>query len=88
MSKTDKELFREYLRTKVEGETVEAAYLDGYDYFDIDEVLASLARAIITAEPEPVAELDLAIERFRTVAENLEHLKAGFLAYRAAQPLD
>ncbi|MBY3493884.1 hypothetical protein [Rhizobium laguerreae] len=85
MSKSDKELFREYLRTKVEGQTVEAAYLDGYEYFDIDEVLARMTRAITTFDPEPVEELEHAIERFRTVVENLEHLKAGFLAYRAAQ---
>lgn len=40
---------------------------------------------ILNGDPEPLPELEFAIQEFRGVVRNLERVKAGFLAYKAAQ---
>ncbi|WP_043062407.1 hypothetical protein [Brucella anthropi] len=89
MSKTDKELFREYLNSKIEGreDTVGVTYFakDGYEFYDLDRLLINIADAIVTYDPEPLAELDHAIGTFGNVLDDLERVRAGFIAYKAAQ---
>lgn len=87
MSKTDKELFRDYLMSKMDDrcDTVGATYFaeNGYGFYDLDRVLADIANAIMNYEPEPLAELNYAIDTFRCAAANLERVKAGFIAYKS-----
>lgn len=89
MSKTDKELFREYLNSKMEDreDTVGVTYFakDGYEFYDLDRLLLNIADAIVTYDPEPLAELDHAIGTFGNVIDDLERVRAGFIAYKAAQ---
>jgi predicted P-loop ATPase/GTPase len=89
MTKTDKELFRDYLNSKMEDrdETVGATYFPekGYEFYDFDRVMTDIANAIVNYEPEPLDELDHAIDNFSGAIADLERVKAGFLAYKAAQ---
>jgi hypothetical protein len=87
MSKTDKELFRDYLNSKEPGndiDTVGTLYLTGHEYHGVDHVLRDIAVSIIMGDPQPVDELTEAADLFRGVVGNLERLKNGFLAYKAA----
>lgn len=88
MSKTDKELFNDYLLTKEPGsgvDTVGTLYLTGHECFGIDEMLRDVVNSIINADPEPVEELDFLMDELRGLLHNLAHVKKGFLAYKAAQ---
>ena len=89
MSKTDKELFRDFLRSKMadRDETVGATYFpgDGYEFYDFDRVMTDIANAIVNHEPEPLEELDHAIDTLTGAIADLERVKAGFIAYKAAQ---
>ncbi|MEY9375889.1 hypothetical protein [Rhizobium leguminosarum] len=88
MSKTDKELFREYLASKEPGngeDTVFRLYLTGHECFGIDEMLNDVVNSIVNADPEPVQELDFLMDELRGLLHKLAHVKKGFLAYKAAQ---
>ncbi|MBX5023042.1 hypothetical protein [Rhizobium lentis] len=86
MSKTDKELFHDYLMSNEPGngdDTVFRLYLTGHECFGIDEMLNDVVNSIIHADPEPVPELDFLMEELRGLLHNLAHVKKGFLAYKA-----
>ncbi len=86
MTKNDKELFREYLNSKVPesgADSVFALYLTGHECFGIDAMLAGVVNSIINADPEPVDELDFLMEELRGLQHNLGRVKAGFLEYKA-----
>lgn len=89
MSKTDKELFREYLLSKEAGhaDNVGTLYLTGHDCFGIDAMLRDVMNSIInpTSDPQPVKEIDLLMEELRGVLHNLTHVRAGFIAFKAAK---
>ena len=89
MSKTDKELFRDYLNSKMEdrADTVGATYFaeHGHEFYDFDRVLTDIADAIVSHQPEPLDELDHAINTFKGAVADLERVKAGFIAYKAAR---
>ncbi|MCY1364773.1 hypothetical protein D9M69_515930 [compost metagenome] len=88
MSTTDKELFREYLMSKEPDndiDTVGTLYLTGHEYHDVDGLLRDIANSIIIGDPQPVEELAEAAEVFRGAAANMDRLKEGFIAYKAAR---
>lgn len=89
MSKTDKELFREYLMSKMadRDDTVGETYFPkkGYEFHHFDRVMTDVANAIVNYDPEPLEELDHAIDTFSGAIADLERVKAGFIAYKAAQ---
>jgi hypothetical protein len=89
MSKTDKELFREYLMSKEaeQADTVATLYLTGHECFGIDAMLRNVMNSIInpTTDPKPVEEIDFLMEELRGLLHNLTHVREGFIAYKAAQ---
>lgn len=87
MSKTDKELFRDYLNSKLDGGTVGTTYFgsDNYEYHELDSVLRDIANSVIMGEVPSGEGIDEAIGTFRNVIADLERVKAGFIAYKAAQ---
>ncbi|MFC6448428.1 hypothetical protein [Shinella zoogloeoides] len=86
MSKSDKELFREYLKSKEPGQadSVGTLYLMGHECFGIDQMLRDVVNSIIYADPQPVEELDFLLEELRGLVHNLAHVRQGFVAYKAA----
>jgi hypothetical protein len=87
MSKTDKELFRDFLNSKERGndiDTVGTLYLTGHEYDGIDDALRDMANGVIVGGADPTQELDFALQQYRGVVHNLERLMKGFLAYKAA----
>lgn len=88
MSKTDKELFRDYLMSKEaeQPDTVEALYLRGFECFDIDTMLRDVMNSIVhpTTDPKPVEEINFLMEELRGLLHNLTHVREGFIAYKAA----
>lgn len=88
MSKTDKELFRDYLMSRETGkaDTVGTLYLTGHECFGIDAMLRDVMNSIInpTTDPQPIEELDFLMEELRGLLHNLTHLREGFLAFKAA----
>lgn len=87
MSKTDKELFRDYLMSKEAGQddSVGTLYLTGHECFGIDEMLRDVVNSIVTADPQPLEELDFLADELRGLLHNLAHVRKGFIAYKAAQ---
>lgn len=88
MSKTDKELFRDYLMSKEaeRADTVATLYLTGHECFGIDEMLRDVVTSITNpdADPQPVEELDFLMEELRGLLHNLTHVREGFIAFKAA----
>ncbi len=88
MSKSDKELFREYLNSKARPEhpdTVFSYYLTGHECFGIDEMLEGVVNSILNADPTPVEELDFLISELGGLRQNLRRVKEGFIQFQAAQ---
>lgn len=85
-AKTDKELFAEYLKTKANshGDSVGKLYLSGFEFHSLDDLVAEIINAIVGDEndPEPLSEMDLAIEELQGLLANLRRVRAGFIAYK------
>ena len=87
MSKSDKELFRDYLYSKEadSSETIGKRYLAGRECFDMDNMMRNVVNSILYADPQPVEELDFLVEELTDLYNNVLHVKKGFIAYKAAQ---
>jgi hypothetical protein len=88
MTKTDKELFRDYLMSKEaeQADTVGTLYLTGHECFGIDEMLRDVVNSIIdpNTDPQPVEELDFLISELSGLIHNLTRVRTGFVAHKSA----
>lgn len=86
MSKNDKELFRDYMMSTEAGRGGDSnytLYFTGFECFGIDEMLRDVMNSIVSADPEPVEELELLEQELRGVLSNVIRVKNGFIAYKA-----
>lgn len=84
MSKTDNELFHEFLMSKnADGRTISETYLSGFKLF-LDTVIADLMHHVINGKVDPVEEIELASGEVSALKISLESLRNGFIAYKAS----
>ncbi len=83
---TDKELFAAYLKTTAngDGDSVGYLYLSGFEFYSLDDVITEMVNGILSNDPEPVPELDLAIQEFEGLVAKLRRVREGFITYKAA----
>jgi hypothetical protein len=83
---TDKELFAAYLKTTANGDSdnVGHLYLSGFEFYSLDDVITEMVNGILSNDPEPISELDFAIQEFEGLVANLKRVRTGFVAYKAA----